>query len=71
MRNTTKLKHILLKFSMSVDTDDEGIFKISLVDKFKNNDMHSFEGKSWSAVIAKAYSHLLKDVKHITKNTRE
>lgn len=48
---------------MGVDMDDEGIFKLSLVDKFKNNEMFTVEGKSWSMAISKAYSHLLKEIK--------
>lgn len=63
MRNTTKLKHILLKFSLTVDTDDEGMFKVTLVDKDHFDRMHVIEGKSWSVVITKAYSILLRETK--------
>jgi len=63
MRNTTKLKHVLSKYSLGVDMDDEGMFKLTLVDKFLNNEIHTVEGKSWSIVVTKAYSILLKDLK--------
>ncbi|MFL5753573.1 MAG: hypothetical protein ACJ76F_09210 [Bacteroidia bacterium] len=63
MRNTTKLKHILLKFSLAIDMDDEGIFKLTLVDKTDPDVMHTLEEKSYSAAIAKAYSVFLKELK--------
>jgi hypothetical protein len=62
MRNTTKLKTLLLKYTVSFDMDDDEIIKLMLTDK-QNNASHLFEGKSYSLVLSKAYSYLLKQLK--------
>ena len=62
MRNTTKLKHLLLKYTVSLDMNDDEFFQLVITDKVNNN-MQMFEGKSYSIVIAKAYSHLLHQLK--------
>ncbi len=63
MRNTTKLKQILLKYSVCLDMDDDGLFTLSLVDKMRPDKMTSVEGKSYSIVINKAHSFFLKSLK--------
>ncbi|MCW5908510.1 MAG: hypothetical protein KIS94_11675 [Chitinophagales bacterium] len=68
MRNTTKLKTLLLKYTVSFDMDADGLFTLLLIDK-NTNHTKRFEGESYSKVLAKAYSYLLKEVKHI-KATR-
>ena len=62
MRNSTKLKILLQKYTVSLDLDSEEQFKLVLTDK-GTNDMEQFEGKSYSVVLAKAYSYLLKALK--------
>ena len=62
MRNTTKLKILLQKYTVSFDMTDDEIFVLILTDK-NNNDMQEFEGKSYSTVVAKAYSYLLRSLK--------
>lgn len=62
MRNATKLKTLLIKYTVSLDLDDDELFKLILTDKQTNN-AHLFEGKSYSVVLGKAYSHLLKEIK--------
>ena len=62
MRNTTKLKHVLSRYSMGVDLNDEGIFCVTLVDKFNHDKMYSLEAESWSKAMVKAYSHLIKSI---------
>ena len=66
MRNTTKLKTLLLKYTVSFDMDDDGLFTLLLTDK-ATNDMQQFEGESYSKVLAKAYSFLLKHLKNQDK----
>jgi hypothetical protein len=65
MRNTTKLKTLLIKYTVSIDLEDD-TWKLMLTDK-QNNDGQLFEATSYSAVISKAYSHLLKAVKKMHK----
>ncbi|WP_153801108.1 hypothetical protein [Foetidibacter luteolus] len=62
MRNTTKLKHILSKYSIDLSMDDDGCMQLTLVDK-TDGSMQSFESSSYSTLITKAYSNLLKQVK--------
>ena len=65
MRNTTKLKILLQKYTVSLDMNDDESFILLLTDK-SNNEMHEFEGESYSVVIAKAYSYLLRTLKSST-----
>jgi hypothetical protein len=62
MRNTTKLKQILLKYDLALSMQDDGLLQLSLVDK-DDGSLHSFEHASYSHLISKAYSHLLRELK--------
>ncbi len=64
MRNTTKLKILLQKYTVSFDMDDDGLFTLLLTDK-NTNDTNQFEGESYSRVLALAYSYLLKSLKQV------
>jgi hypothetical protein len=63
MRNSTKLKTLLMKYSITLDMGDDEIFKLMLTDK-QTNEAQLFEGKSYSYVLSKAYSYLLKQLKN-------
>lgn len=63
MRNTTKLKAILLKYSVCLDMSDDGLFTLNLVDKMRPDKMQTIEGKSYSYVVTKAYSFLQQELK--------
>ena len=67
MRNTTKLKHILLKYDLALSMEEENLLKLTLVDKITGN-LASFEHSSYSHLISKCYSHFLKEIKTQTKN---
>jgi hypothetical protein len=60
MRNTTKLKHILRKFTCTLQMDDAGILHLFLHHNttFKE---HQLSANTYSALIAKAYSVFLKE----------
>jgi len=62
MRNTTKLKHMLLKYTFTLDMDEDDFFKLVLTDK-QTNHMQLIEGKSYSEVLSKGYSYFLKELK--------
>lgn len=71
MRNTTKLKILLQKYTVSFDMDEDETFVLLLTDK-SNNNMQQFVGESYSAVLAKAYSYLLRALKKtITSPSRK
>lgn len=62
MRNTTKLKILLQKYTITIDRDEDEIFVLLLTDK-NTGKMQQFDGKSYSTVIQKAYSYLLRVLK--------
>lgn len=62
MRNTTKLKHILIKYTVSLDMPTPDAFVLTLYDK-NTGDGTEFEGKSYSIVMGKAYSYMLKELR--------
>ena len=57
------LKHLLLKYTVSFDMEDDEIFVLTLIDKNSKN-MQTLEGKSYSIVIRKAYGFLLQELKN-------
>lgn len=61
MRNTTKLKHVLKKFSVCIDMDPEERFTLNLVDKTDPEKMHTIEADSYSKVVSKAFGFLKKE----------
>ncbi|MBI4931318.1 MAG: hypothetical protein HY841_11185 [Bacteroidetes bacterium] len=54
MRNTTKLKAILLKYTVSFDMNDDEIFTMTIIDKTLGSGKE-FQAKTYSQVISKAY----------------
>ncbi|HYV90731.1 MAG TPA: hypothetical protein VE978_03070 [Chitinophagales bacterium] len=62
MRNTTKLKILLQKSTVSFLMNDDESVVLLLTDK-SNHSMHNFEGTSNNVVTAKAYSYLLGTLK--------
>jgi hypothetical protein len=63
MRNTTKLKILLQKYTVTLDRGDDEVFVLLLTDK-NSGKMKEFEGQSYSIVLAKAYSYLLRVLKN-------
>ncbi len=62
MRNTTKLKQILLKYDLALSMEEDSLMKLTLVDKTTGR-MKSFEHESYSQLISQAYGYLLKELK--------
>jgi len=62
MRNTTKLKQILLKYNLDLSMEEETLLKLTLVDKTTGR-MTSFEHASYSHLISKGYGYLMKELK--------
>ena len=63
MRNNTKLKILLQKYTITLDRNEDEVFHLRLTDKNKGT-QQEFEGPSYGDVLAKAYSYLLKVLKH-------
>jgi hypothetical protein len=66
MRNSTKLKTLLIKYTVSLDLDDDEAFVLLLIDK-SNNETKQFHGKSYSSVLSMAYSFMLRALKQQEK----
>ncbi|HEX3768099.1 MAG TPA: hypothetical protein VFE04_00345 [Puia sp.] len=62
MRNTTKLKQILLKYDLALSLEEENLLKLTLVDK-STGSLSSFEHSSYSQLLSKCYSFFLKELK--------
>jgi hypothetical protein len=62
MKNTTKLKHILQLYTLSIDMDEEGNFHLTMIDKRKNSSF-TFIDKAYSIVVGKAFSQMMKEIK--------
>jgi hypothetical protein len=65
MRNTTKLKQILLKYDLALSMEEEDLLKLTLFDKITGA-VSSFEHHSYSLLLSKSYSHFLKSLKEET-----
>lgn len=63
MRNNTKLKILLQKYSITLNRDEDEVFKLRLTDKNRGT-QQEFKGPSYGDVLAKAYSYLLKVLKN-------
>ena len=68
MRNTTKLKAILLKYTVSFDMNDDEIFTMTLINKNTNMSME-FQAKTYSTVISKAYYYMLGELRKEERNS--
>ena len=67
MRNTTKLKAILLKYTVSFDMNDDEIFSMTLINK--NTGIGAeFQAKTYSVVISKAYYYMLGELRKEERN---
>jgi hypothetical protein len=62
MKNTTKLKHILQLYTVSLDMDDEEQFHLTLFSKRQAGSV-TFVDKRYTTVVGKAFSHLTKNLK--------
>jgi hypothetical protein len=67
MRNTTKLKQILLKYDLALSMEEDSLMKLTLVDK-NTGSLASFENTSYSQLLGKCYSHFLKEIKVQSKS---
>ena len=62
MRNTTKLKQILLKYDLALSMEEDSLLKLTLVDK-NTGSFTRFENSSYSQLLSKCYSFFIKELK--------
>jgi hypothetical protein len=70
MRNTTKLKQILLKYDLALSMEEETLLKLTLVDK-NTGSFRSFEHSSYSQLLSKCYSFFLKELNSGAKTSKK
>jgi hypothetical protein len=61
MRNTTKLKHVLQLYTVTIDMDEDEKLHLTIIHKNRNS-TQTFVDKSYSAVVGKAFSYMMKEV---------
>lgn len=61
MRNTTKLKHILQLYTVTLDMNDDGEMQLMVFDK-RDNSSEEFINKSYSVVVDKAFRYMMKKI---------
>ncbi len=64
MRNTTKLKQVLLKYNVDLSMDDDECMQLTIIDKM-TSEMETFSNPSYSHLISKAYSFMMKQLKEL------
>ncbi|HXC06774.1 MAG TPA: hypothetical protein VNZ86_18580 [Bacteroidia bacterium] len=62
MKNTTKLRHLLQLYTVSLDTDEDDRFHLTLFSKQRAGSV-TFVDKAYTTVIGKAFSHMMKVMK--------
>jgi hypothetical protein len=62
MRNTTKLKHILLAYTLTISMSDDEEMTFKLVNKL-NGETQTFTDASYSKLLSKAFSFMNKRLK--------
>lgn len=67
MRNTTKLKEILKNFTVDLAMNDGSNIILTIFDKEDQN-TETFENKSYSVLIAKAFAYANKKKKYLAKS---
>lgn len=62
MRTTTKLKHILQLYTITIDMDEEAQMHLMIFDK-NDNSSEEFINKSYSVVVDKAFRYMMKKIR--------
>ncbi len=62
MRNNTKLKTLLIRYTVSFDMEGDGRWILWLTDRVTGGGRR-FEGSSYGVVLSQAYSQLLRELK--------
>lgn len=66
MRNTTKLKAVLKHYHIDLSMKEDEVMVLNLIHR-ETAIITGFEDPSYSKLIAKAYSHLQKELKTTSK----
>ena len=62
MRNTTKLKHLLVLYYLDLSMDDDGLMHLTITNK-NTGDQKQFESTKYAVVIDKAFRYMSKATK--------
>jgi hypothetical protein len=59
MRNTTKIKHLLVLYFMDLSMDDDGLMRLTITNK-TSGEQKQFESTKYAVVIDKAFRYMSK-----------
>jgi len=68
MRNTTKLKAVLQYYHIDLSMDNQELMVLHMFHK-ESGDAMTFEDRSYSKLISKAYSYMNKQLKETSPKT--
>jgi hypothetical protein len=63
MRNTTKLKHVLKKYSLCMEMDEDEQFTLNLMDKADPVEIVTVQADTYAKAVTKAYGLMKKSAK--------
>ncbi len=63
MRNTTKLKHVLKKYNLCIEMDDDERFTINLMDKAHPVELLTIQADTYAKAVTKAYGLMKKAIR--------
>jgi len=62
MRNTTKLKHLLVLYYLDLSMDDDGLMHLTITNK-TTGEQKQFESTKYAVVIDKAFRYMSKETR--------
>jgi len=62
MRNTTKLKHLLVLYYLDLSMDDDGLMHLTITNK-TTGQQKEFESTKYAVVVDKAFRYMSKETR--------
>ena len=62
MRNTTKIKHLLVLYYLDLSMDDDGLMHLTITNK-TTSEQKQFESTKYAVVIDKAFRYMSKETR--------
>jgi hypothetical protein len=62
MRNTTKLKHLLVLYYLDLSMDDDGLMHLTITNK-STGQQKEFESAKYAVVVDKAFRYMSKETR--------
>ena len=62
MRNTTKIKHLLVLYYLDLSMDDDGLMHLTITNK-TSGEQEKFESTKYATVIDRAFRYMSKETR--------